>query len=205
MIELEIYRKLSVEPFAVYSAKDSLASISEQLSNSEINDTESWQAHNLLSLLRILNVKRRLRKGAKEDKKPVSSDQLDCLILDTFDIGFLAGRLWSEYRTKENLEELVEKGEASVIAQEKRTKASASKSSEKRFINIEYLLKEIENLAGHHPAFSEESIFKQAYENARVKNPNMPKSKKTLDEYGTVLRSEEPFKSRYEAVFRKNA
>ena len=78
-------------------------------------------------------------------------------------------------------------------------------SRERRISNLEILIDEIEKLGGATDLFAEQRIVEQAIEAAREREPSFPKTKKTLDEYGTALRSEEPFKSRYEAVFRKNA
>ena len=66
-------------------------------------------------------------------------------------------------------------------------------------------MNEIENLAGVVDLISEGRIVEQAFEAVQEREPNFPKTKKTLDDYGTALRSEEPFKSRYDAVFHKNA
>lgn len=84
-------------------------------------------------------------------------------------------------------------------------KGGAKASRERKLANLELLMQEIEKLTGAYSLFSEDRIVEQAFETAREREPNFPKSKKTLDDYGTALRSEEPFKSRYEAVFRKNA
>lgn len=81
----------------------------------------------------------------------------------------------------------------------------ASSSRNRRVSNLELLVVQVEKLAGAVGLVSEDRIVEQAIETARECEPNFPKSKKTLDDYGTALRSEEPFKSRYEAVFRKNA
>ena len=78
-------------------------------------------------------------------------------------------------------------------------------SSKKRLENLEIVIEEIEKLAGIVGQISEDRIVEQAFEIAKGRKPHFPKSRKTIEEYGTALRSQEPFKSRYEAVFRKNA
>ena len=78
-------------------------------------------------------------------------------------------------------------------------------SRKRRLRNLEVVIDEIEKLSGAVGLISEDRIVEQAFEAAKNRESNMPKSRKTLEDYGTALRSEEPFKSRYEAVFRKNA
>ena len=78
-------------------------------------------------------------------------------------------------------------------------------SRERKLANLEILIEEIEGLKGAVGLVSEDRIVAQAFDTAIARHKNMPKSKKTRDDYETALRSEEPFKSRYEAVFRKNA
>ena len=77
-------------------------------------------------------------------------------------------------------------------------------SRERRRANLEFVMQEIEKLAQFVNLFSEDRIFAQAFESAHGLQPSMPKSSKTLEDYGTALRSEEPFKTRYETVFRKS-
>jgi hypothetical protein len=77
-------------------------------------------------------------------------------------------------------------------------------SRERRRANLELVMLEIEKLAQVVGLISEDRILAQAFESARELQPNMPKSSKTLEDYGTALRSEEPYKKRYEAVFRKS-
>lgn len=88
---------------------------------------------------------------------------------------------------------------------EKAGLAGARASRNRRTSNLETLMREIEGLADLADRISEDRIFEQAYEKAETKSEKMPKSQKSKDDYATAIRSEEPFKSRYEAVFRKNA
>lgn len=90
-------------------------------------------------------------------------------------------------------------------ARELAGKGGGKSAQKRRLKNLEILMGEIEKLSGAVGLFSESRIVAQAIDSARDLEPKMPKSKSTLDGYGTALRSEEPFKSRYEAVFRKNA
>jgi hypothetical protein len=84
-------------------------------------------------------------------------------------------------------------------------KGGAQASRKRRQSNLEALMQELEKLVGTVGLISEERILAQAFESVAEINPRMPKSKKTRDDYETALRSEEPFKTRYEAIFRRSA
>ncbi len=98
--------------------------------------------------------------------------------------------------------------EVAILATNTRKKAGeagARASRERRLQNLELLMQQIEQLSDAVGFFSEERIVEQALEKTVEKQKDFPKSQKTHADYGTALRSEEPFKSRYEAVFKKNA
>ncbi|PHO03015.1 hypothetical protein CSC82_13910 [Rhodobacteraceae bacterium 4F10] len=118
---------------------------------------------------------------------------------------FFIGRYLNElhWQDKHWQDSLV--GKQASISQDRRVEASGLKSKQQRIKRLEKVMGEIEKLSNSFPEFSEELIVRQAFDNATSKVSNMPKSKKTLDDYETTLRSDEPFKSRYEAVFGKNA
>jgi hypothetical protein len=123
----------------------------------------------------------------------------DCLAETDYDAGYASRELEMIFSGAEEL------AIQSVETRKAAGKGGADASRKRRFTNLESLMQEIERLAGAVDLFSEDRILDQAYEAVREREPNFPKSKKTLDDYGTALRSEEPFKLRYEAVFRKNA
>lgn len=77
-------------------------------------------------------------------------------------------------------------------------------SSRRRQTNIENLMTEIERLEGAVGLFSEERIFGQAIESLQSKELGLPKSKATLDDYVSCIKTEEPFRSRYRAIFHKS-
>ncbi|WP_139170547.1 hypothetical protein [Lutimaribacter saemankumensis] len=100
-------------------------------------------------------------------------------------------------------------GAMQAAVDETRRKARAGagggkKSNQRRLENLETLMQEIERLSGVVDLMSEDRIVEQAFEAAQARQPKMPKTKRTLDGYGTALRSEEPFKSRYNKIFRRN-
>lgn len=115
------------------------------------------------------------------------------------------GRMVEHYRWKFSHEESALKGIQTEEVNKVRGQKGGEASRKRRKTNLEAMMREIEKLAGAAGLISEERIVEQAMEAARERETNFPKSRKTLDDYGTALRSEEPFKSRYEAVFRKNA
>ncbi|UWR13609.1 hypothetical protein [Sulfitobacter sp. M368] len=98
--------------------------------------------------------------------------------------------------------------QAAVSAVEARKKAGTGggkASSRRKYKNLDHLMGEIEKLIVAVELVSEQRILQQARESALAKFDTMPTSKSVLDDYEVILRSEEPFKSRYEAVFHRNA
>ncbi len=83
--------------------------------------------------------------------------------------------------------------------------AGGQASRKRKLANLEIFMEEIEALSGAVGLINEKLILQQAKEAALTRCQTMPHSQKTLEDYETYLRSEEPFKSRYRAVFRKNA
>lgn len=92
----------------------------------------------------------------------------------------------------------------STNARKKAGEGGGKAARERREANLETLMREIEKLSDAANLVSEDLILAQAQKSAGEFSNKMPKSKATLADYETTLRSVEPFKSRYEAVFRKN-
>ena len=88
-----------------------------------------------------------------------------------------------------------------------RTKASGQKSNQKKTERILSLLEEIEQLGDMFPRMSEQSIVDRAFENVVGKHPELWKQGKGQKEsyLSQHIRSEEPYKSRYYAIFGKTA
>ncbi|WOI55592.1 hypothetical protein [Palleronia sp. LCG004] len=114
------------------------------------------------------------------------------------------GRMVEHYRWKFSYEAAALKGIRSAKANYLRGKKGADASGRAKKENLDCLMQELEALADVYPQMSEEAIFKQAYANASAVR-RMPKSQKTKDTYGIIIRSEEQYKSRYDAIFRKKA
>tara|TARA_B100000767_G_scaffold186070_1_gene173556 strand:+ start:427 stop:1398 length:972 start_codon:yes stop_codon:yes gene_type:complete len=206
LIERHIQDKLGINPFNVYCAEDQFAEIKNSVDHEKVKKLEFWQAHTLMTLLRTLNVKRQLMKIAQSNEK-IDLDEFPDFILDTFDMGFLAGRLYSEYKSKVDLEEIVEVGERSIQAQDKRTSASGKKSSNSKTKRLESFMHEIEQLGDLFPRMNADAIEDQAFDNAVKKDPNLwsqglGQKENYLSKY---IRSEDPWKSRYSTIFYKIA
>ncbi len=118
--------------------------------------------------------------------------------------GFQFGKAVAEAQWKERTENQLKIASTVSTIRKRAGEGGAGASRARRLRNLETLMEAIEAMANVAGIFSEDRIVAQAIETAQARETNMPKSKKTLDEYGTALRCEEPFKSRYEAVFRKN-
>lgn len=120
---------------------------------------------------------------------------------------FVADRDYDAGYASRELEMLMGGAEQTAIqAAEVRKKAGegGGKASIARKLEcLEVVMQEIELLSETVGLISETRILATAFENASKRHAGMPKSSKTWFEYETTLRSEEPFKSRYEAVFKK--
>lgn len=90
-------------------------------------------------------------------------------------------------------------------AQAQRAKAGGRKSREQRRYRLEALMQAIESLSEVVGHVSESRILEQAWEDAENAIDAMPRTKNIRFDYEVAIRSEEPFKSRYRAVFGKNA
>lgn len=124
--------------------------------------------------------------------------------------GYMQGRLMSlgrmveHYRWKFSYEAAALRGLQTTEADKVRGQKGGDASGRTRRQNLDCLFGEVELLGDLFPRMSEEAIFEQAYLNATQKR-SMPKSPKTIDAYGTTIRSDERYKARYEAIFRKYA
>ncbi|MCP3971248.1 MAG: hypothetical protein GY717_13200 [Rhodobacteraceae bacterium] len=114
------------------------------------------------------------------------------------------GRMVEHYRWKFSYEGAAIKGIQSTQSDEARGRKGGEASERLKRDNIEAFWAEIEVLGDLFPRMSEQSIFAQAYANAAAKR-KMPKSRKTIENYGVTIRSEQPFKARFDALFRKKA
>jgi hypothetical protein len=123
----------------------------------------------------------------------------DSIAVGDYDLGYASRELVMSHGGAERI------ALQSVDVRKMAGEGGAKASRERKLANLLVLIEEIEKLADTVGLISEDRIVAQAFESGRDRQPNMPKSKRSLEDYGTALRSEEPFKTRYEAVFRRNA
>ena len=114
------------------------------------------------------------------------------------------GRMVEHYRWKFSYEADALKGIRTSEADSARGRSGGDTSAQAKRENILSLLDEIEKLGDLFPRIGEDAIFEQAYSNASATR-RMPKTQKTIDEYGIIIRSEPEYKARYDAIFRKGA
>lgn len=117
----------------------------------------------------------------------------------SFNLGNLLAELRWKRQTKISLMTAVQdakrKSKAGLVG--------GNKSRQRRLDNLEALIVELEAFSDVAGRFPEQALFDQAWANAAA-SIDLPKSKKSREDYGVQLRSDEPFKSRYDAVFGKN-
>ncbi|MEO1019199.1 MAG: hypothetical protein AAFY56_16135 [Pseudomonadota bacterium] len=113
------------------------------------------------------------------------------------------GRMVEHYRWKFSFEEAALRGIQQATSAKKRGQMGGIASSRRKKENLLALLEELEALSDLYPRMGEQAIFDQAYSNACQKR-GMPKSPRTIEDYGTVLRSDPEYRARYQKVFAKN-
>jgi len=115
---------------------------------------------------------------------------------------FLLGRMVEQYKWKFRYE-------ATVVQRRAQLKnagtAGGSSSKTKRTKRLEAFMDHIEALAHLTDIMTEERILAQAWDDASNSGNDMPKTPKVRFDYEVQLRSVEPFKARYQAVFQKIA
>ncbi len=125
------------------------------------------------------------------------------LLQETAELGFLMGKSASALEKKPLEYEVIslERGKHA------RAKASGEKSAASREKRIEAFMSEIEILGDIFPRVSEAVVVNQAFQNAVEKNRKLwRQGAGQMEEYlSQDLRSKEPFKARYFAIFGKTA
>lgn len=96
---------------------------------------------------------------------------------------------------------------ASLKTKQMRAKAGGQKSASNRVERVEALMCAIEALGDLYPRVSEAALIMDASKNAVLQDPDLLRQGKGLvDTYlSEIIRSEEPYKSRYYAIFDKTA
>lgn len=114
------------------------------------------------------------------------------------------GRMVEHYRWKFRFEHAARRGIQTAQSDKVRGRKGGEASERLKMENVKAYWAEIEALSDLYPRMSEQAIFAQAYANAAARR-KMPKSQKTIESYGVTIRSEPPFKSWFDAIFRKKA
>lgn len=115
---------------------------------------------------------------------------------------FLLGRLVEHYKWKFKHENsLVKRKLQFELAGSGGGRASQAKRTER----LDAFMSQIEALADLAGKIDEDRILAQAWDNVCKRRNDMPKTPKVRFDYEVDLRSCEPFKARYDAVFRNNA
>jgi hypothetical protein len=117
---------------------------------------------------------------------------------DDFTVGYLTKEILAIAAGTEEL------ATESIDTRKKAGDGGARASRKRKMANLEVVMQEIEKLSSAAGLVSEERLVAQAFEEAELRQASIPKSRRIRDEYGTTLRSEEPFKSRYRAVFHES-
>lgn len=156
-----------------------------------------------LEILRLINdALRPLSDPRAEAGLPSSSFAIKHETSRKMKTHFLLGRLVEHYKWKFRYE-------SSLVARklqfEHAGNSGGKASKTKRTARLEAYMVQVEILADLVGKIDESRILEQAWENACGLRTDMPKTPKIRFEYEVELRSIEPFKTRYEHVFRKNA
>ncbi len=118
---------------------------------------------------------------------------------------YRAGMAATKLVVELELRQVAEQGYSKLAAGDKSGDIGGAHSQARKKRNLELLLTEIESFSDIADRLSESVIFEQAVANARKKDPKFPKTAKTIETYGTDLRSFDEFRRRYNAVFGKKA
>lgn len=178
---------------------DGVYSYRQWLENILVPYSKIWFEHEISDLInKIVHVEGRL---CEEPSAPVGSMGEFWREQNTKD-HFLLGRLVEHYKWKFKHESaLVKRKSQFELAGSGGGKASQAKRNER----LDAFMSQIEVLADLAGKIDEDRILAQAWDDAGRLRDDMPKTPKVRFDYEVELRSIEPFKTRYEAVFRKSA
>ncbi|GAA3868016.1 hypothetical protein [Celeribacter arenosi] len=143
----------------------------------------------------------RQRAGRNAAHGALIPDEADRLLKEASEISFMAGMSAAAFDRKPLEYEVVAMKEA----KRKRGAASGQASNNKRAARVAAFWSEIEALADLFPKMTEERIVAQAFENAVANDPDLwRQGKGQMEAYlSDDIRSTEPYKSQYYALFQK--
>lgn len=224
-IESEFKRVFSVDPMDVYFQKVSIKEVRKKISAANVEESSDiWSAVLLELVFKLLLEARHVRSEAIEadmdeedegDQKSSndSTETEEFRFEEYFDsiyrLGFLTGRLISEYFIRNEIEPLAQLGKQTKEVQQKRTEQSGKVSSDKKHQRIDALLTNLEALFEENPALSRMHIEKTAplaMQDALNQNPTLwRQGKGQMKEYIDEMRADLRYAKRFNALFEKTA
>jgi len=229
-IESEIKRVFAFNPMDVYRQEISIEEIRKSIVAANIEDkSDVWSAVLLEQVFKLLLEHRYVRSEAieadLEDDGGEQRERIDeeisgqetetdeFIFEEYFDsvyrLGFLTGRLISEYFVRNEIESLARLGNKSIEDQEKRVKQSGKVSSDKKHQRINALLGQLETLFKDNPALSRlhiENVAQIALQDAIESKPRLwSQGKGQLKEYLEEMRVDIKYAKRFKALTAKTA
>ncbi|NIZ62234.1 hypothetical protein DL239_14745 [Sedimentitalea sp. CY04] len=163
--------------------------------------TRRWFERHIFTLIKeVRGSQRHLSEDLVAEGKPVLPGYwLEKLVVSAMQLG----RMVEHYRWKFQYE-------SSIVRRKEQSQKAGSgggkSSSLAREARLEAFMFAIEQLADLFPRMSEDAIVMQAFENAAKREEKFWKvAPGQAERYVVPLRSEQPFKRRYDAIFRGNA
>lgn len=148
-IEGQIQEHLGFAPMDLYHEIIQRDELPEKIQYSDDCKNDGWRAHALFVLLELLHTQREMHEAYDDIdvREPFenhfeSAEDFSDFLNFVYDLGFLSGRLISEYFIRNEIQPLAEKGEAAEKAQEKRSTSGGSATKAKSAIQKE-LCKEL--------------------------------------------------------------
>lgn len=148
-IEGQIQEHLGFAPMDLYHEIIQRDELPEKIQFSDDCENDAWKSHALFVLLELLHTQREMHDMYDDIDvaKPFenyfeSAEDFSDFLNFVYDLGFLSGRLISEYFIRYEIQPLAEKGEAAEKAQEKRSTSGGSATKAKSAIQKE-LCKEL--------------------------------------------------------------
>ena len=182
---------------------DDIFSYKQWIDNILVPYSKIWFEHQIAELIRsaiFYDERLSLDEPLSLDERPTLKWLKGFYLAKQLKLHFIIGRMVEHYKWKFKFEHsIVRKNLQLVLAGSGGGKASSSK----RTTRLEAFMEQIEALAQLTDLMAEERLLAQAWDNASNAGHDIPKTPKVRFEYEVQIRSVEPFKARYEAIFRK--
>lgn len=178
---------------------DGIYSYGQWVENILVPYSKIWFEHTIMELF----IKAEPLELLPSDGEPPVTASLALFRLEKrLEAHFLLGRMIEHYKWKFKHERLIVQRN---LQFELAGSGGGKSSNSKRIIRLEAFMKHIEALSALVGLVAEERIFSQAWDNAIEAGEHMPKTAKVRFDYEVQIRSVEPFRSRYQTIFRKDA